>query len=113
EWIWKCADVSHPLCYVFTGEDEMWEWNLGNTFDYAEMSWLIYPRPFMVERGHNDGVGYDEWVAYEFARTKRHYGMLASADVAQINFFKGRHTINGVGTFKFLHDELNWPEKQN
>ena len=25
----------------------------------------IAPRPFMVERGHDDGVGLDEWVAFE------------------------------------------------
>jgi len=24
--------------------------NMGNTFDYAEMAYLMVPRPFMVER---------------------------------------------------------------
>jgi len=109
EWIWKCASVNHPLSYIFTGEDEMWEWNMGNTFNHAEMSWLIYPRPFMVERGHHDGVGYDEWVAYEFAKTKRHYVVLGSGDDAQIEYFNGPHTIHGVGTFAFLKQHLNWP----
>ncbi|HRK33261.1 MAG TPA: hypothetical protein PLJ47_01605 [Candidatus Hydrogenedentes bacterium] len=111
EWIWKCASVSHSLSYVFTGEDEMWEWNLGNTFNHAEMSWLIYPRPFMVERGHHDGVGYDEWVAYEFARTKRHYVLLGSGDDAEIEYFNGPHTIHGVGTFAFLHEKLDFPPR--
>ena len=111
EWVWKCVSVDHPLSYIFTGEDEMWEWNMGNTFNHAEMSWLIYPRPFMVERGHHDGVGYDEWVAYEFAKTKRRYVLLGSGDDAQIEYFNGPHTINGVGTFAFLHDKLNWPVK--
>ncbi|MCC6797875.1 MAG: hypothetical protein IT366_22360 [Candidatus Hydrogenedentes bacterium] len=112
EWIWKCVSVNHPLSYIFTGEDEMWEWNMGNTFNHAEMSWLIYPRPFMVERGHHDGVGYDEWVAYEFAKTKRHYVLLGSSDDAQIEYFNGPHTIHGVGTFAFLKQHLNWPAKQ-
>ncbi|MBM3290205.1 MAG: hypothetical protein FJY92_08650 [Candidatus Hydrogenedentes bacterium] len=111
EWIWKCASVQHPLSYIFTGEDEMWEWNMGNTFNHAEMSWLIYPRPFMVERGHHDGVGYDEWVAYEFAKTKRHYVLLGSGGDAQIEYFNGPHMINGVGTFAFLYDKLGWPGK--
>ena len=26
------------------------------------------------------------------------------------NVFNGPHTINGVGTYKFLHKHLNWPE---
>ena len=32
---------------------------------------LIAPRPFMVERGHYDGVAPDEWVAYEFAKVRQ------------------------------------------
>jgi hypothetical protein len=49
--------------YMFTGEYDMFEFDLGHTFNYAERSWLICPRPFMVERGHHDGVAPDEWVA--------------------------------------------------
>ena len=41
------------------------EFDLGNTFNYGEMAGLIAPRPFMVERGHEDGVAPDEWVAHE------------------------------------------------
>ena len=40
----------------------MFEFDLGSTFNYAEMASLIAPRPFMVERGHFDGVGSDEMV---------------------------------------------------
>ena len=32
------------------------------------MATLIAPRPFMVERGHFDGLGPDEAVAYELAK---------------------------------------------
>jgi hypothetical protein len=60
EWIWKNVSNRHPYSYLFTGEYEMFEFDLGNTFNYAEMSWLICPRPFMVERGHHDGVAPDE-----------------------------------------------------
>ena len=56
EWIWKNVSYRHKYSYVFYGEYEMFEWNLGNTLNYAEMSGLICPRPFMVERGHGDGV---------------------------------------------------------
>ena len=61
---------------MFTGEYEMSEFDLGNTFNYAEMAALIAPRPFMVERGHDDGVGIDEWVAYEYAKVRRLYARL-------------------------------------
>src|SRR5688500_19376586 len=46
-------------------------------FNYAEMAYLIAPRPFMVERGHRDGVGVDEWVSYEF-RSEEHTSELQS-----------------------------------
>ncbi len=110
EWVMKCASNTHPGGYVFTGEWEIWEWDLAHTFNYAEMALLIAPRPFMVERGHDDGVGLDEDVGYEFAKVKRGYDKLGIGDRTEIEWFDGPHTINGVGTFKFLHKWLRWPE---
>ena len=106
EWIRKNASLDNGYTYVTTGEYEIFEWNLANTFNYAEMAALIAPRPFMVERGHHDGVAPDEWVAYEFAKVKRLYVDLKIPDRAEIEFFNGPHKINGVGTFKFLDREL-------
>ncbi len=110
EWIWKNVSVRHRYSYMGTGEYDMPEFDLGNTFNYAEMSWLIFPRPFMVERGHHDGVAPDEWVAYEYARTFRRYNLLGLGERTEVEFFDGPHTIHGVGTFKFLHRHLRWPE---
>ena len=89
-----------------TAEYDMPEFDLGNSLNYAEMSWLIFPRPFMVERGHHDGVAPDEWVAYEYAKTYRHYALLGLEDRTEIEYFKGPHTINGEGSFAFLRQHL-------
>lgn len=104
EWIRKVAstDVDGYNSYPFTQEYEMPEWDLAHTYGYAEMAALIAPRPFMVERGHVDGVGTDEWVAYEFAKVRRHYDFLGLPDARRIEYFNGPHTIHGVGTFEFL-----------
>ncbi|MEQ8788220.1 MAG: dienelactone hydrolase family protein [Pirellulaceae bacterium] len=113
EWIWKNASTRATFSYVWTKEYEIFEFDLGNTFNYAEMAALIAPRPFMVERGHFDGVSSDEAVAYEFAKVKRLYAVdLGLGDRCQIEFFNGPHTINGKGTFDFLHEHLNWPKPQ-
>ena len=32
-------------------------------------------------------------------------------DRAEIEWFDGPHTINGKGTFRFLHKHLRWPER--
>lgn len=109
EWIWKNASSRSPYSYVATGEYEIFEFNLGNTFNYAELAALIAPRPFMVERGHDDGVAPDEWVAYEYAKVRRLFTKLHLPERTAIEFFDGPHTIHGVGTFEFLHRHLQWP----
>ncbi len=109
EWIWKNVSSRSHYSYLGTGEYEMFEFDLGNTFNYAELAALIAPRPFMVERGHHDGVAPDEWVAYEYAKVRRLYAQLKIPEATTIEFFDGPHTINGVGTFEFLHQHLNWP----
>ncbi|MCY4403120.1 MAG: dienelactone hydrolase family protein [Candidatus Poribacteria bacterium] len=110
EWIVKNATFDSRYSYMFTGEYEMPEFDLGNTFNYAEMAGLIAPRPFMVERGHDDGVAPDEWVAHEFARVRRLYVRLGIADKTEIEFFDGGHQINSDKTFQFLHRHLNWQQ---
>lgn len=106
EWVRKNISVDYPGSYMFVNEYEIFEWNLGHTFNYAEMAAFIAPRPFMVERGHNDQVGLDEWVGYEYAKVKRLYDQLGIPECTSLEFFNGPHTINGVGTFKFLDDHL-------
>ena len=112
EWVWKNASTRSSYSYVNSGEYEIFEFDLGSTFNYAEMSWLICPRPFMVERGHFDGVAPDETVAYEYAKVKRQYDLLGIGNRTEMEVFNGPHTINGIGTFEFLHQHLNWPVRK-
>lgn len=112
DWIKKITTLDFPSSYMFTREYEMPEFNLGNTFNYFELAGLIAPRPFMVERGHRDGVAPDEWVAYEYAKVRRLYTLLGIEDGTAIEFFDGKHEINGQGTFDFLERHLLWPRKQ-
>jgi hypothetical protein len=109
EWIVKCASMDLPMSYLFTAEWEMFEFNLGHTYNYAEMAYLIAPRPFMVERGHRDGVALDEWVAFEYAKVRRRYADLGIAGRTEIAYFDGPHTIDGAATFRFLDQHLRHP----
>jgi len=59
-----------------------------------------------VERGHRDGVGVDEWVAYEYAKVRRLYDELGAGDRTEIEFFNGVHEINAKGSFEFLRRHL-------
>jgi dienelactone hydrolase len=109
EWVRKCTTVRDAFSYMGTHEYEMFEFDLGHTFNYAEMAYLIAPRPFMVERGHRDGVGVDEWVSYEFAKVRMLYADLKIPERTEIEYFDGPHEIRAVGTFDFLHRHLKWP----
>ncbi|MCI0638694.1 MAG: dienelactone hydrolase family protein [Gemmataceae bacterium] len=110
EWIWKNITLEWSNSYMFSGEYEMYEFDLGNTFNYAEMAALIAPRPFMVERGHADPVGLDEYVAFEFAKVRRFYAQLGIADRTEIEWFSGGHEINLRGTLAFLKKHLQFPK---
>ncbi|HEY1068109.1 MAG TPA: hypothetical protein VGE52_18445, partial [Pirellulales bacterium] len=110
DWIEKNASTTSPQSYVWTDEYEIFEFDLANTFNYAEMAALIAPRPFMVERGHFDGVGTDDAVGREFGRVLNlHQARLKLTDHCCIEWFDGPHTINGKGTFEFLHEKLKSP----
>jgi dienelactone hydrolase len=109
QWTRKVAATDEPWSFMRTIEWEMPYWNWGHTFDYAELAYLMVPRPFMVERGHLDLVGRDQWVAHEYAKVRFLYAQLGIADRTRIEFFQGAHSINGEGTFAFLHEHLRWP----
>jgi hypothetical protein len=111
DWTRKVASTHDRKSFMFSDEWEIGCFNMGNTFNYSELSYLIFPRPFMVERGHHDGVALDQWVASEYAKTRWFYDQFGLGDRTQIEFFNGGHTINGQGTFEFLRKHLNWPAK--
>jgi dienelactone hydrolase len=106
----KAAGTRDHYSYPFYNTYEIFEFNKANTFGYADLAGMMAPRPFMVERGHHDGVAPDEWVASEYAKVRRLYAALGIPERTTIEFFDGGHVINGVGTFEFLHRHLRWPK---
>lgn len=108
-WTEKVAATDQRFSFMYSIEWEMPYFNMGSTFDYAEMAYLMIPRAFMVERGHNDQVARDQWVAHQYAKVRWLYAQLDLAGKTEIEFFNGGHTINGQAAFDFLHKRLNWP----
>jgi hypothetical protein len=69
------------------------------------MARLIAPRPFMVERGHDDGVAYDEYVGFEFGKVRYYYDIcLKMPERTEIHFEPGGH-------FPFLTHALPFLDK--
>lgn len=109
DWTRKVADTHFSNSFMYTIEWEMPYFRMGSTFSYAEMAYLIFPRPFMVERGRHDLVQPDEFVAYEYAKVSYLYDQFNLLDKTQIEFFNGGHASRNDGTFDFLHKHLDWP----
>ena len=109
DWTRKVTDVYAPQSFMNTFEWEMPYWRMGSTYSYAEMAYLIFPRPFMVERGHDDLVQPDEWVASEYAKVRYVYDRLGLGDRTTIEWFNGGHASRNEGIFSFLHRHLSWP----
>jgi hypothetical protein len=102
-WNIKNASTLYPFSYVWSPEYEIFEFDMANTFDYSEMARLIAPRPFMVERGYRDNVGWNEFVAFEWAKVHAYYAYkLQKPDQIEIHWFGGVHQINGEKTYPFL-----------
>ncbi len=108
DWTRKVASTGNRYTFMNTIEWEMPYFNMGSTFSYAELVYLMIPRPFMVERGHDDLVAPDEWVAYEYAKVRRMYNQLELGDKTDIEFFNGGHAVNLKGTLEFLKKHLEW-----
>jgi len=108
----KVVDTHFIRGFMNSMEWEIPVFNMGSTFSHAEMAYLIFPRPFMVERGHDDLVQQTEWVAYEFGKVKYFYDQFGLGDKTEIEYFNGGHSMRGEGTFEFLHKHLNWPYPQ-
>ena len=112
EWVWKTTRIDASYSYMFSPEYDMLEFDFANVVNYSDLANLMAPRPFMVERGHFDGVGSDERVGYEFGKVRHLYAAkLGIGDRAEIEWFVGPHTINGKGTFDFLHNHLKWAKR--
>jgi dienelactone hydrolase len=109
EWIGKLTTTEEPWSYLFTDEYDVPEWNLAHIASHAELAMLIAPRPFLVERGHRDGVGIDEWVLAEFARVRRFYDETSIGERAAIAFFNGPHRIDGEEALRFFRRWLSRP----
>jgi len=113
DWTRKITSSEFRASYMMVHEYEQFSFGLGDKYNHAELAALIAPRPFMVERGHRDGVAPDKWVAHEYAKVRRLYRDLGIPERTRIDWFDGPHTINGKGTFEFLHHHLNWPLPEN
>jgi len=82
----KETSIYFPTSFVYHVDSEMPMWNRGHTIEYAEMAYrLIFPRPFMVEHGRQDGIAPPEWVEYEYTKVSDYYERMGKGDLTEID----------------------------
>ncbi len=107
----KETSVYFPTSFVYHVDSEMPMWNRGHTIEYAEMAnYLIFPRPFMVEHGIQDGIAPPEWVEYEYAKVDNYYKSKGKGDITELDLHEGGHIINGTKSYPFLKKHLKLAE---
>ena len=106
----RAMSIDSPNAPVSDDKIDPFEFNMANTFSHAEMAYLIAPRPFMVERSHDDEDSRDEKVAAEFAKVRYHYAKrLGIGERTEIEYFEGPRGVKGEGTFRFIQKHTGWP----
>jgi dienelactone hydrolase len=106
DWIWKTTTSDFGGSYLFSPDYDVFDFNLGGTFNHAEMAALVAPRPFMVERGQSDATSPEAKVVYQYDIVEQLYAQLGLLDSTAMDLFEGGHEIHGVGTFAFLDAHL-------
>ncbi len=110
DWITRTVSNRFETGYLGHMEYEIFEFNLGSTFNYGELSALICPRPFMAEIFHREGP-FAESTWAEFARVSllyTHLGIPARARLTYYPAWDSRKPYLERETFDFLHEQLRW-----
>ncbi|MFN0053505.1 MAG: hypothetical protein ACKV0T_15080, partial [Planctomycetales bacterium] len=114
DWIWRTVSQRHPFGYLAHSEYEIFEFDLGSTFNYAELAALICPRPFMVETFHQRDA-FSEHVDLEFSKIASRYKSLGIEDRLALTYYPHFQTPSPYverETFEFLQRHLRWPEPE-
>jgi dienelactone hydrolase len=113
DWIVRTVSNRYENGYLPHNEYEIFEFDLGSRFNYADLTGLICPRPFMMEEMHHNDLPADLDHA-EFSRASLLYYDLGLSDRIQYAYWKTSHprfAYSHRQTFDFLHDELHWPRR--
>ena len=74
--------------------------------DLHDLIGLIAPRPLFVEAGTHDEIFPVEGVRRSVELGSQVYDVFGAPGFPEVEYFEGRHRINGAGAYRFLRDRL-------
>ena len=92
DWIWRTVSNRHGGGYMLAGEYEIFEFNLGNTFNYCDMATMICPRPFMDEELGHRGDIFSKLSAAQWGQVELLYELVRLEDRLGLSFFPSEPT---------------------
>ena len=110
DWIWRTVSRRFESGYLAHSEYEIFEFDLGSTFNYGEIAALICPRPLMVEEFNHSGLAVERNRG-EFGRVQLLYenlGIGSRTRIAQYLDYQSTVPYSERETFDFLAQHLNW-----
>lgn len=108
DWIARTVSQRYEHGYLRHSEYEIFEFGLGNHFNYGDLAALICPRPLMVEEFHRAGRVAERNRA-EFARVELLYenlGLASRTAIAHWGAYQPNDQYVERETFAFLHRHL-------
>jgi dienelactone hydrolase len=110
DWISRTVSSRYENGYLGHSEYEIFEFNLGSTFNYGDLAALICPRPFMAEQFLPNSAA--DSASAEFGRVRLLYeqlGIEERASLANYKAFESSSPYVDRETFEFLHQQLSMP----
>jgi hypothetical protein len=75
-------------------------------FGDADLASLICPRPFMVQHGRGDAIGWWPQVVAEFERAKVHWDQLGVGHLASMQIHEKGHDVDAAGLVGWLEEHF-------
>ncbi|HIT75499.1 MAG TPA: hypothetical protein IAA98_07935 [Candidatus Avipropionibacterium avicola] len=95
-------DPEHYVTFAARSEHHAFLHGHLGIFGDAELASLICPRPFLVQHGDADAIGWTPQIEAEFARAHHHWQELGLADRAELQVHSGGHEVLPSGLLNWL-----------
>lgn len=87
-----------------TGEEHAFLPFLAEGFSDADLASLICPRPFLVQHGRADMIGWWPQVVEEFERAREHWNALSLGGHVTLQLHDGGHVVDGGALVEWLRN---------
>lgn len=102
-------DPDHYVTFAARSEHHAFLHNQLGVFSDAEIASLICPRPFLVQHGDADAIGWTPQIEDEFNRARRHWDKLGIADRVELQVHAGGHEVLPSGLLSWLDQHFPTP----